>query len=232
MIWWKNQVYIYINIYLNLESNKVSYVLLYTPIPIYEHLWFCGIISLNKVFMCFSVFLDTYNLIKKIKSLSQIMSNKIDNFTDFMAALLNCASQKISQGLETQIRPDIITMIPVMYTQQKKNISPKKGELLGTEQEGHAQQTRGVEPKLASGWTSVVDGGPTLNQYWVNVSWLLYCCWVVLLCIVADYWQNVYYIIIYIYSTYLERIVTYICLTNTRCWSNGRVMLVHRWRRF
>ena len=35
------------------------------------------------------------------------------------------------------------------------------------------QQTRDIHPRLVQCWTSVVDGGPTLNQSWVNVSCLL-----------------------------------------------------------
>ena len=29
---------------------------------------------------------------------------------------------------------------------------------------------RDIHPRLVQWWTSVVDGGPTLNQPWVNVS--------------------------------------------------------------
>ena len=32
------------------------------------------------------------------------------------------------------------------------------------------QQTRKVHPMLVQCWASVVDGGPTLNRHWVNVS--------------------------------------------------------------
>ena len=35
------------------------------------------------------------------------------------------------------------------------------------------QQMRGIEPMLGQCWAAVVDGGPTLTQYWVNVSCLL-----------------------------------------------------------
>ena len=36
-----------------------------------------------------------------------------------------------------------------------------------------AQQTRGVEPVLVLCWASVADGGPELDQHWVNLSCLL-----------------------------------------------------------
>ena len=36
-----------------------------------------------------------------------------------------------------------------------------------------SQQTRDVDPMLIQCWANVEDGGPTLNQYWVNVSCLL-----------------------------------------------------------
>ena len=36
-----------------------------------------------------------------------------------------------------------------------------------------SQQTRDVEPLSVQCWASVVDGGPTLNQQWLNVSSLL-----------------------------------------------------------
>ena len=36
-----------------------------------------------------------------------------------------------------------------------------------------SQQTRDVLPMLAQCWASVVDGGPTLSQHWVNFSCLL-----------------------------------------------------------
>ena len=32
------------------------------------------------------------------------------------------------------------------------------------------QQTRDIEPLLVQCWASVVDGGPTLNQQWLNLS--------------------------------------------------------------
>ena len=35
------------------------------------------------------------------------------------------------------------------------------------------QQTRDIEPLLVHCWASVVNGGPTLNQQWPNVSCLL-----------------------------------------------------------
>ena len=35
------------------------------------------------------------------------------------------------------------------------------------------QETRGIDPILVKCWDSVVDGGPTLNQYWVHASCLL-----------------------------------------------------------
>ena len=35
------------------------------------------------------------------------------------------------------------------------------------------QQTRDIHPMLFQCWASVGDGGPTLKQYWVNVSCLL-----------------------------------------------------------
>ena len=35
------------------------------------------------------------------------------------------------------------------------------------------QQTRDIEPLLVQCWASVVDGGPALNQQWLNVSCLL-----------------------------------------------------------
>ena len=38
---------------------------------------------------------------------------------------------------------------------------------------GATQQTRDIHPLLVQFWASVVDGGPTLNQQWVNVSYLL-----------------------------------------------------------
>ena len=34
-------------------------------------------------------------------------------------------------------------------------------------------QTRDIEPLLVQCWSNVVDGGPTLNQQWLNVSCLL-----------------------------------------------------------
>ena len=34
-----------------------------------------------------------------------------------------------------------------------------------------------VKPLLAQCWSTVADGGPTLNQQCVNVSWLLDICW-------------------------------------------------------
>ena len=34
------------------------------------------------------------------------------------------------------------------------------------------QPTRDIEPMLAQCWASDVDGGPTLNQHWLNIS-----CW-------------------------------------------------------
>ena len=36
-----------------------------------------------------------------------------------------------------------------------------------------SQLTRDIEPILAQCWVDVVDGGPTLNQHWFNVSCLL-----------------------------------------------------------
>ena len=36
-----------------------------------------------------------------------------------------------------------------------------------------AEQTRDIEPMLDQCWADVVDGGPTLNQHWFNVSCLL-----------------------------------------------------------
>ena len=36
-----------------------------------------------------------------------------------------------------------------------------------------SQQTRDIHPRLVQCWTSVIDGEPTLNQPWVNVSCLL-----------------------------------------------------------
>ena len=38
---------------------------------------------------------------------------------------------------------------------------------------GTPQQTRYIAPLLVQCWASVVDGGPTLNQHWDNVSCLL-----------------------------------------------------------
>ena len=35
------------------------------------------------------------------------------------------------------------------------------------------QQTRGIKPVLILCWASVADGGPELDQHWVNVSCLL-----------------------------------------------------------
>ena len=35
------------------------------------------------------------------------------------------------------------------------------------------QQTRDVDPMLVHCWVDVVDGGPTVNQHWVSVSYLL-----------------------------------------------------------
>ena len=35
------------------------------------------------------------------------------------------------------------------------------------------QQTRDIEPLLVHCWASVVDGEPTMNQQWLNVSCLL-----------------------------------------------------------
>ena len=37
----------------------------------------------------------------------------------------------------------------------------------------HTQQTRGVEPVLVWCWASAADGGPALDQHWVNISCLL-----------------------------------------------------------
>ena len=34
---------------------------------------------------------------------------------------------------------------------------------------GLPQQTRDIEPSLVQCWTSIVDGGPTLNQQWLNI---------------------------------------------------------------
>ena len=39
----------------------------------------------------------------------------------------------------------------------------------------HPQQTRDVDTMLAQCWAVVVDGGPILGQYWVNVTCLLGC---------------------------------------------------------
>ena len=36
-----------------------------------------------------------------------------------------------------------------------------------------SQETRDIEALLVQCWASVVDGGPTLNQQWLNVSCLL-----------------------------------------------------------
>ena len=36
-----------------------------------------------------------------------------------------------------------------------------------------SQQTRDTEPMLVYCWASVVDGGTTLNQHWLNGSCLL-----------------------------------------------------------
>ena len=36
-----------------------------------------------------------------------------------------------------------------------------------------AQQTRYIDPMLVQCWTSVVDGDPTLDQHWIDVSCLL-----------------------------------------------------------
>ena len=38
---------------------------------------------------------------------------------------------------------------------------------------GFTQQTRDIESLLVQCWASVVDGGPTLNQQWLNVSCVL-----------------------------------------------------------
>ena len=38
-----------------------------------------------------------------------------------------------------------------------------------------SRQTRDIEPLLDQYWASVVDGGPTLNQQWLNVSCLVGC---------------------------------------------------------
>ena len=38
-----------------------------------------------------------------------------------------------------------------------------------------SRQTRDIEPLLDQCWASVVDGGPTLNQQWLNVSCLVGC---------------------------------------------------------
>ena len=38
------------------------------------------------------------------------------------------------------------------------------------------QQTRDIEAMLGQCWADVVDGGPTLNQHWFNVSCLLGTC--------------------------------------------------------
>ena len=35
------------------------------------------------------------------------------------------------------------------------------------------QQTRDIEPMLVQYWADVVDGGPTSNQHWLNVSCFL-----------------------------------------------------------
>ena len=32
----------------------------------------------------------------------------------------------------------------------------------------HAQQTQGIPPMLFQCWTTVEDGGPTLEQHWEN----------------------------------------------------------------
>ena len=36
-----------------------------------------------------------------------------------------------------------------------------------------SQQTRDIDPMLCQCWASVVDGGPTLAQHWVDVPCLL-----------------------------------------------------------
>ena len=38
-----------------------------------------------------------------------------------------------------------------------------------------SRKTRDIEPLLVQCWASVVDGEPTLNQQWLNVSCLLGC---------------------------------------------------------
>ena len=37
----------------------------------------------------------------------------------------------------------------------------------------HSQRARDVDPMLVYCWATVVDGGPTISQHWVNVSHLL-----------------------------------------------------------
>ena len=32
------------------------------------------------------------------------------------------------------------------------------------------QETRDIEPLLVQCWDGIIDGGPTLNQQWLNVS--------------------------------------------------------------
>ena len=46
---------------------------------------------------------------------------------------------------------------------------------------GGFQQTREIEPMLFECWSTACDGGPTLTQYWVNDSCLLFFFYLLLL---------------------------------------------------
>ena len=67
-----------------------------------------------------------------------------------------------------------------------------------------SQQTGDIEPLFDQCWASVVDGGPTLNQQWFNVSCLLG------LCVLGG-----------------EELICHLT-TNTMCWPNVRTEVTDR----
>ena len=54
-----------------------------------------------------------------------------------------------------------------------RDVPPYPAEIYSGHQVRSCQQTRDIEPLLVQCWASVVDGGPTLNQQWLNGACLL-----------------------------------------------------------
>ena len=64
-------------------------------------------------------------------------------------------------------------MICVIINIELNQVNLIYNNLEGVKRYDHTQPTRYVEPILVQCWPAVYDVGPTLNQYWFNVSCLL-----------------------------------------------------------